>query len=123
MGGIIGFTADLSAFSERFFGEMREAVAAFKRERSYWQRAECRILTNTSAVSVLQYSDEALTDVRIAAISEHLRQHSVRVYPDLPRGSYRAGNAVYTGEELREEGVELALGTSYSAAFLRLVRE
>lgn len=111
-GGPIGFSCDLSLVSEHVFSELRDKVAAFKKEREFWRTAVARILCDTPTVTVYQYSDMALSKVVVQLFTGKTLQDVFRVYPVLdPDASYRMQDGtILMGKEIMEEGIRLQIG-------------
>ena len=121
-GGTPGFTCDLTAFSPEDFNHFRDYIARFKQDAAFWQTAVGRILCDTGKVTVLQYSDEALTDVRVVVATERVQQSSVRVYPALdPAGVYEVNGAKRTAADIARDGIVVDIG-DYTGGGVRLVR-
>lgn len=123
-GGPIGFSCDLSKLSPATFEALRAHVAAFKENREFWRTCEARILANTPSVSVLEFTDCDLSQIRIVAIAEKIRQTGLTVYPAVdPAAEYRGSDGtVYSGAALAEEGIRLPLADSHTATFLELFK-
>ena len=110
-GGPLGFSCDLSALSEETFEALRAHVADFKKNNEFWRTCEAHILSDTPSVSVLEFTEETHSQVRIVAIAEKIRQTGLTVYPVVDTaGEYRDGEGnVYKGNLLAEEGIRLPL--------------
>ncbi len=110
-GGTPGFSCDLAAFSEDDFNHFKDYVAQFKKDAAFWQTAVGRILCDTGKVTVLQYSDEVLSDVRIVVATERVQQNSVRVFPVLdPAGNYEVDGKRRTAAEIARDGIVVGVG-------------
>jgi len=121
-GGTPGFSCDLTAFSDEDFTRFKTFVARFKEDAAFWQTAVGRILCDTGKVTVLQYSDEALRDVRIVTATERVQQCSVRVYPVLdPSGTYRVDGKPKSAAEILRDGLVIGTG-DWEGTCVRLVR-
>ena len=124
-GGPIGFSCDLSKISKVTFAHLKEHIAAFKRDRSFWCSCECRLLVDTASVTVFEYTDEKHTDCRIVAVADKIRQGSVVVYPAVDTSfAYLLDDGTEIGgKELAENGLRIALKDSYTATFVNLKKK
>ena len=82
-GGILSFSCDLTAFSETDMAFFKEQAEAWKRDRAFWQNAVARILCDTEQMLILQYSDEALREVRVQLVTHNVLQKTAVVRPVL----------------------------------------
>lgn len=66
-----------------------------------------RVLCDTKTMTIFQYADPALTDVRVQVISAKCRQYAVTVYPILDADTvYHCSDGTEaTGKEYMENGV------------------
>jgi len=108
-GGPMGFSCDLTKFSEEFFAEMCEFVAEFKKNRSFWMQADCRILTDTPSLLVLQYSDPKLDKIVLQAFSKQFTQLAAHIFPAIdPAAEYCLEDGTpLRRETLMEDGITL----------------
>ena len=107
-GGPIGFSCDLTAFSKAHADFFRKCIADHKRDEAFWCKAVGRILCDTPEVTVLQYSDAALRDVRAMVVTARVRQSRTTVRPVLdPALEYAFGGRTATGAIWMEQGVEV----------------
>ena len=98
-GGPVGFSCDVTAFSEKHTDYFRKMVAERKKDAAFWRAAVGRVLCDTPEVVVLQYSDVDLKDVRVIVATGRSRQYRTAVRPVLdPALDYE-----YKGR--REKGV------------------
>lgn len=119
LGGVIGFSCDLTHLNEEHTAFLRELTDRFKAERDFWQNAECRILCDTNAMLALQYSDPALTKVKIFSIKRLCVQDGVTVHPVLdPEKRYSLNGEPYPGG-----GVEFISRLHHTAHFAELTAE
>ena len=115
--GAIGFSCDLSGLSEETFAWVKEYIANYKQERDYWKTVECRTLTDTGSMLVLQYNDADFNTVRVQAISSKTAQSRIRMYPQVPQDAMyqlKDGTTV-SGKKLAEEGLTLIQSLDYRA--------
>jgi len=110
-GGPLCFSCDLTALSENHFAYFQKLVAAHRQDAAFWARAVGRVLCAESSVQAVQYSDEALTDVRIFVTADSSTQRTVTVTPVVdPSARYvRDDGHESTGAVLRASGVSVAL--------------
>ncbi len=115
-GGPMGFSCDLSTLPAETLGQIREQIARFKRERDFWMKTSCRLLTDTDNLFALQYSDERLNRVIVQVFVKMAMQRTYTAFPALdPAAEYiLPDGSVKTGREIDEEGVVMALGTHSS---------
>ena len=110
-GGPVGFSCDLTAFSEKHLDYFRRLVAERKKDEAFWCAAVGRVLCDTPEVVVLQYSDIALKDVRVIVATGRSRQNRTTVRPVLdPTLDYEYEGRREKGAFWMEQGV--ALGTA-----------
>jgi len=77
---------------------------------AFWSAAVGRILCDTPDVLVLQYSDEALTDVRLFIVARRTRQAKLTVSPALdPSATYAVGTTTRTAASLAVDGLVLTM--------------
>ena len=114
-GGPVGFSCDITAFSEKHTEYFRKMVAERKRDAAFWREAVGRILCDAPEVLVLQYSDAALKDVRVIVATGRSRQNRTTVRPILdPALEYEHKGKRRKGALWMEQGV--AVGTSMADA-------
>ncbi len=117
-GGPMSISCDLTRLSPGLREKLAERAALIKTQRDYWLQAETRILTDTPAITALQFSDEALSDIRVYVYNSVPQQNYYTVYPVCdPDGVYMdAEGAEYTGRQLDETGIEIKMTAYRSAA-------
>jgi len=108
-GGPMSVSCDLTRLSPAMRKKLAERAALMKTQRDYWLTAETRILTDTPAITALQYSDEAMTDIRVYVFNNVPQQNFYTVYPVCdPDAVYADAEGVeYTGRQLDETGIEV----------------
>ena len=117
----IGISCDLNLLSEKVFYELKEFIAEFKKERDFWISANCRILTDTETMLVLQYSDPDLSNIKIVVVSQKSIQNNIRVYPVVKKDlTYLVDTTSVSGNELEEYGIDVPVHERYTAAFINL---
>lgn len=120
-GGPFGFSCDLNAVSAAQFGRLKQFVAAFKKDRAFWQQAVCRILASTESVIVFQYSDMALSQLRLVVLSGRVRQRGVHVCPAVDQGrEYTVDGTARSGKDLAAAGLDIPLDGDFCGRFVTL---
>ena len=84
--------------------------------------SECHILCDTESMLILQFNDEAYTQIKICSFSKMPQQYNITVYPVIDRDGRFADekNTEYTADELDHLGVTLAVTDRYRASTLTL---
>ncbi len=114
-GSPIGFSCDLNQLSDNTFSELKGFIADFKKERDFWINANCRILTDTETMLVLQYSNPELSKIKIVVTSEKSIQNNIRVYPVVKKDAkYVVDEMERSGEELFENGIDIQIDSRYA---------
>lgn len=115
----IGMSFDLNLLSDNVFCELKEFIANFKKERDFWLCANCRILTDTETMLVLQYSTPDMKKIKIVVVSHKSVQNNIRVYPVVKNETvYVVHDKPVSGEKLDANGIDVALDGRYSASFV-----
>ncbi len=110
-GGPVGFSCDVTAFSDKHTDYFRKMVAERKRDAAFWRAAVGRVLCDTPEVVVLQYSDVGLKDVRVIVATGRSRQYSTTVRPVLdPALEYKHKDRSEKGSYWMERGVSVGTG-------------
>lgn len=110
-GGPVGFSCDLTAFSEKHMDYFRKLVAERKKDEAFWCAAVGRVLCDTPEVVVLQYSDVALKDVRVVVATGRSRQNRTTVRPVLdPALDYEYKGRREKGAFWMEHGIPVGTG-------------
>lgn len=105
-GGIPAFSCDLTALSDGDFAFFRDCVEEWKRDRAFWQGAVGRILCDTKTLLALQYSDEALREVRVLTVPQQILQKTATVCPVLDAQTrYTMDGETRTGAQWMASGV------------------
>ena len=115
VGGPIGISCELTSFSETLRQSVSNHIAQYKAERAFWMNAECRILTDTPTMLVLQFSDASLSKIKIFGYAKDFIQTGITVYPVCQENTlYADANGVQrTGAELFDNGLEFAIEQRY----------
>ncbi|MBE6590386.1 MAG: alpha-galactosidase, partial [Ruminococcaceae bacterium] len=80
-GGPLGFSCDLTRWSERLLADMSAFVAAYKEERAFWMRSECHVLCATESVLALQFNDEEFRKIKLCVFLDKPIQYEFNVHP------------------------------------------
>ena len=109
VGGPLGISCDVTAFTPALRETLTEHIAQYKSEREFWKNGECRILVDTPTLLVLQFSDASLKELKIYAYVKNCHQSAVTVYPVCnANASYRDANGEeHCGRELEEKGIDI----------------
>ena len=123
-GGPIGISCDLNMLSDNLLTMLKEHIGHFKKERTFWENAVCKILADTGNLLVLEYFDRSLKQIKIIAYALKLRQNNIMVYPYLDKSaSYKFGEKIVSGSEIAEHGIDLPINGNYRASFAELGKE
>ena len=110
-GGPVGFSCDITAFSEKHTEFFRKMVAERKKDAAFWRMAVGRVLCDTPEVVVMQYSDVALKDVRVVVATGRSRQNRTTVRPVLdPMLDYEHKGRREKGAFWMEHGIPVGTG-------------
>ena len=115
-GGSLGLSCDLNRWSSTLTQKMKSVIEEFKEQREFWKNAVCRILTDTDAMLVLEYSDMKFEEIHIYVFSWKIRQANIRVYPVIDLlASYavEGREGIFTGQELESKGIDVGLRGNY----------
>lgn len=120
-GSPIGISCDLTRLSESLLQTLSEHIAAFKKERAFWENAVCHILADTEKILVLQF--ETVKKSKILVFSYKTMQNRLTVYPKVDAcQTYLIENEVVSGKDISENGVELSVSGNYRVAFSEITR-
>lgn len=107
-GSPIGFSCDLTSFSEDVRKMIGDYIADVKANSDFWLNAECRILCDGNDLTVYEYSDKALSKIVISAFFGTVKQRNLCVYPIVDRcKNYLVNGEKISGEELSENGIDV----------------
>ena len=121
VGGPIGISCDVTKLSPRVLALITEEIAKFKSERDFWATSECRILSDTDSLLVLQFSDSDFNEVKIYSYVKVPHQNEVTVYPVLNySANYALGDGVISGVEIEDDGIVIPVGDRYTAEKITL---
>ena len=123
VGGPIGISCDLTRLSQRLFDSLADIVAEHKADREFWRRSECRILTDTNSLTVLQYNDPEFSKIKIYSFAKLPIQNSITVYPITDGADYELDGRTISASELFGDGIELKVGHRYTASAVTLIKK
>lgn len=113
-GSPVGISCNIADMTPDVFARLKKAIVDFKNEREFWKNAVCRILTDTSGMLVLQYSDIAMTQVKILIYTFRKYQDAITVYPVLqPNCSYCVDGKNTSSYEITENGIDVETDRNY----------
>ncbi len=123
-GSPVGLSFDLTALSEKTFGEFKKFIDEFKKKRDFYKDAVCHILCDVETVVVLEYRNEDFSQIELVIFSFKTKQNNICVYPVLDKNSnYTVGERVLSGEQIFENGIDIAINRCHSAQVLTLKKE
>ena len=109
-GGPFAMTCDLTSFSTNDIAHFQSSVAAQKKDAAFWKNAVGRILADTPTVTALQYSDTALTDVRLVVVPHRPQADRCTIRPAVdPAAQYLVGKENRPGADLAANGLEVRI--------------
>ncbi len=123
MGGPIGISCDLTKLSKALFDSLAELIRFHKAERDFWQNSECRILSDTESLTVLQYNDRDFDKIKIFTFSKLSIQNSLTVYPVTDGSDYMLCGDLISAKDISCEGIEIAIDRRFHANSLTLVKK
>ena len=122
-GSPVGLSFDLTALSQKAFGEFKKFIGNFKKKRDFYMSAVCHILCDTETVLALEFRNEDFSEIELAVFSLKTKQGNICIYPILDRNSsYTVGERTLSGEEIFENGIDLENRRPHSAKFLTLTK-
>ncbi|MBQ7573128.1 MAG: alpha-galactosidase [Clostridia bacterium] len=119
-GSPIGLSFDLTTISDTVFNSLKGFISDFKKDREFWLKANCRILTDTKDILVLQFSDECLCDLRILVFSGKVRQDAVTVFPIIGEDNYTVDNKEILCEDISQNGISVPIKGNYQCEFVNM---
>ena len=123
LGGPIGISCDLTKLSKTLFDSLAELIRSHKEERDFWQDSECRILSDTESLTVLQYNDRNFEKIKIFTFSKLSIQNSLTVYPVTDGSDYILDGALLSAQEISREGIEVNIDRRFHANSLTLIKK
>lgn len=118
LGGPVGFSCDLTAFSEPDLKRLSDVLSERRKDASFWNRSVGRILCDTPSLVAFQYDDGTLDDVRVVVVSDNLRQSRTTIHPVLAAGvDYRVDGRIRTAGDLAANGLGVALSSFRGTVF------
>lgn len=115
----VEISCDLSALSEDVHKEMKEFIGKFKKERELLKQTECRILTDTETMLVLQYNDKEFNNIKIVVYALRIMQDKITVYPEVDKNC----RYVKISEETEydgEKGIDVSIEKQYTSYIIDL---
>ena len=123
LGGQLGISCDLTKLSEDLILSLKEHISKIKAERDFWNKAVCRILASTDDISVIEFCDVSLNEIKVIVFSFKIRQNRLYVYPYLDKSSkYSVNGTVINGSDIAKNGIETELEGNYRASFIELTK-
>ena len=115
LGGPIGFSCDLTSFTDELKQQVKALIREVKDNRDYWMQTECRILCDTTFELVLEHTDKDFSHINLMVYTDMRRQAHIPVFPAVDvNATYTDGENTYTGAELDEKGLLIpTMGTMY----------
>ena len=111
VGGPIGLCCDVTAFSDTLRETVKAHLEQYKAERNFWMNAECRILSDTPTVLVLQFNDKEFETVKVFIYTKNPNQTAITVYPVMNE-SFQYANEdgiVIDGATLASDGFDFEI--------------
>ena len=113
-GSPVGLSCDIASMTPDVYEHLRNVICDFKKERSFWKNAVCRILTDTDGMLVLQYSNMELSQVKILVYTFRKYQDAITVYPVLSTDSeYTFEGKNFSSEFISENGIDIETDINY----------
>ena len=114
-GSPIAFSCDLTRISPGMRENFKKHIEDVKENREFWKKAVARIIADTPAVTVYQYSDMALTKNIIQVMTDKILQEEITVYPVLEEDKIYLvnGEKELSGREIMEEGIDVKIANWY----------
>ncbi len=121
----IGLSFDLTALSEKDFAELKEFIAKFKADRTFWQNAACHILTDTESMLVLEFRNTDFSRVELLVFTKKANQNNICVYPIVNnKFKYHFSETnTRTAEDLLENGINFPIEQNFVCQFASLMGE
>jgi len=115
IGGPIGFSCDLTSFTDELKDQVKTLIAEVKADRDYWMHTETRILCDTDFELVLEHTDAQFNQVNIMVYTDMRRHVKIPVFPVVDvNATYTDGENTYLGADLDENGLLVdTKGTMY----------
>lgn len=120
-GGPMGFSCDLAAFPDSQKALWRDAIAAYKEERTFYQTAAAQILADSDSLTAIAYADEAMDHIVVQVFTKTVYAQSLRIYPMVDKNKrYRFQDEEHSGAEILENGIFVAPLYANSCQVFRL---
>ncbi len=122
-GGPMGISCDLTQLSQETLDVLKEAVAAFKTEREFWQTANARLISDTENLLAIQYTTPDRKKAKICVFSWHHRQdYADLCLEDLAEGIYTVEGKQYSASELMGDGIVIRVPGDVGAACIDVMQ-
>lgn len=122
-GSPVGFSCDLTSFSEKTMAELKDFIVKFKKNREFYKNAVCHILVDTKSMLVLEYRNSDFSQIELVVFTHKMMQNHITIYPAVDENaSYKMGDSEFSGEELTNCGIDVDMHRSYIAQFRSLTR-
>ena len=116
VGGPIGISCDLTRFSDSLMSTMTDFIAKYKQDSYFWSQSECRILTDTETMLVLQFNDKNFDEIRVFIFAKNPFQTHITVYPVTDSvSSYTDIDGVTLSAEKLNSGIDVKIGKLLTA--------
>ena len=107
-GSPIGFSCNLTLIAENIRKQIAEYITDVKKNRDFWIKAECRILSDAKELTVYEYSDKELKRNVIVAFFGTVMQRNICVYPVVDTNkTYLVNGEKISGAELGKNGIDV----------------
>lgn len=108
LGGPIGFSCDLTSFTDELKEQVKRTIQEVKEDRDYWMHTETRILCDAKDQLVLEHTDKDFNKINLMVYTDMRRHLTIPVFPVVDvNATYTDGENTYTGKELDENGLIL----------------
>ncbi len=112
-GGSPALSCRLGGLGDATKEALRAHIAAFKKDRTFWTEAVCRILTDGDGVLCLQYEREG--ELRLVFYTDKPSTKKITVYPVTEARDYTVDGTLRTYADLMARGVTVTLPKRSSA--------
>lgn len=121
VGGPIGISCDLTRCSDDLLSILTGFVSKYKSDEYFWLQTECRILTDTETMLVLQFNDKDFDEIRLFVFAKNPFQKFICVYPVTDGTSnYVGADGTELSPESLDKGINVQIGELLTAEELTL---
>jgi sugar phosphate isomerase/epimerase len=104
----LGISCDLTKLSPDTLDFLKEHIQNFKKDRDFYIRAECRILSDTKALTAFEYSLSDKGELKILAFVKEATQQYAVLYPSVDSGkTYLINGEKVEGKDLDRYGIKI----------------